>query len=135
MQWRVKPALPAAKLITAVAVLALAAGFAEGDPARWAVAAVTAAILVLWAVRDLVVRVRLAADDEGITVVTGVARRRRVPWAKIERVRVDRAHRRMLRGVLLEIDAGDAIYMLGANELGADPDDVAAQLADLRPVS
>ncbi|GAA0428543.1 hypothetical protein FHR83_008126 [Actinoplanes campanulatus] len=135
MQWRAKPALPAAKLITAGAVLALAAGFAGGDPSRWAVAAVTAAILVLWAIRDLVVRVRLTADDEGITVVTGVARRRQVPWAKIERVRVDRAHRRILRGALLEIDTGDAIYMLGANELGADPDDVAAQLATLRPVS
>ncbi|MBO3739461.1 PH domain-containing protein [Actinoplanes flavus] len=135
MQWRVKPALPAAKLITAVAVLALAAGFAGDDPGRWAAAGITAAVLVLWAVRDLMVRVRLAADGEGITVVTGVARRRHVPWAKIERVRVDRTHRRMLRGVLLEIDAGDAIYMLGANELGADPDDVAARLEDLRAVS
>ncbi|MEV0899617.1 PH domain-containing protein [Actinoplanes sp. NPDC049802] len=135
MQWRVKPALPVSKLIAAVALLVLAAGFAEGDPVRWALAAVTATGLTVWAARDLVVPVRLAANGDGITVVTGFARRKHLPWSKIERVRVERANRRVFRGDVLEIDAGDTIHTFSAHELGAMPDDVAVSLADLRAVS
>ena len=62
-----------------------------------------------WALRDLIAPVRLAADADGVTVVTGFARRRRhLPWAQIERVRVDRRDRLGLRSEMLEIDAGDA---------------------------
>ena len=43
-----------------------------------------------------------------------------------------RAHRG-LRSELLELDAGEAIYLLSAHELGALPEDVAVALADLRP--
>ena len=132
MQWRVKPVLPVTKLMGAVAVVVLAIAFARADPVRWALAAVTAAVLAGWALRDLVVPVRLTADADGVTVVTGFARRRHLPWPQIERVRVERSTRRGLRSELLEIDAGDGIYLLGAHELGALPEEVAAALADLR---
>jgi len=132
MQWRIKPVLPVTKLMGAVAVIVLAAAFGGSDPVRWSLAAVAAVALTVWALRDLVAPVRLAADTVGVTVIAGFARRRHLPWQQIERVRVDRRSHRGLRSELLELDAGDAIYLFSANELGALPEDVAVALADLR---
>ena len=132
MQWRIKPVLPVTKLMGAVAVVVLAVAFAGRDPVRWALAAIVALALAGWALRDLIAPVRLAADADGVTVLTGFARRRRVPWDRIERVRVDRRTHRGLRSETLELDAGDAIYLFGAHELGALPEDVAAALHELR---
>ncbi|WP_250031753.1 PH domain-containing protein [Paractinoplanes maris] len=132
MQWRIKPVLPVSKLIGVVAVVVLAFAFAGRDPVRWVLAAAVVAGLLGWALRDLLRPVRLAADAEGVTVVTGFAGRRRLAWEQIERVRVDRRTHRGLRSETLELDAGDAIYLFSANDLGALPDDVAAALADLR---
>jgi hypothetical protein len=135
MQWRIKPVLPVTKLMGAVAVLVLAAAFGGPDPIRWGIAAAGAILLAVWAVRDLVAPVRLAADGAGVTVITGFARRRHLPWAQIERVRVDRRVHRGLRSEMLELDAGDAIFQFSTHDLGAQPDDVAAALADLRTVT
>ena len=135
MQWRVRPVLPVAKLIGAPALPVLTAGFAPRDESRWALAAAVAVTLVVWAARDLLLPVRLAADAEGITVLTGFARRRRLLWSVIERVRVENTTRLGLRSELLEIDAGDAVYLLSASQLGAMPEDVALELAGLRPVN
>ena len=132
MQWRIKPVLPVTKLMGAVAVAVLAFAFAGRDPVRWALAGVVALGLIVWALRDVLRPVRLAADAEGVTVVAGFASRRRLGWAQIERVRVDRRTHRGLRSEMLELDAGDAIYLFSAHELGALPEDVAAALADLR---
>ncbi|MET0424585.1 MAG: PH domain-containing protein [Actinoplanes sp.] len=133
MQWRIKPVLPVTKLMGAVAAIVLAVAFATNDPVRWALAALVAAGLTIWAVRDLIAPVRLAADADGLTVLTGFLRRRRLAWAELERIRVDSRTHRGLRSEMLELDAGDAIYMFSANDLGALPDEVAAALADLRP--
>jgi hypothetical protein len=65
-------------------------------------------------------------------VIAGFARRRQLPWSAVERVRVDRRIRRGLRSELLELDVGDHIYLFSAHDLGALPEDVAAELADLR---
>ena len=132
MQWRVRPVLPVTKLMGAVAIVVLAVAFAGPDPIRWAIALVVALALAVWALRDLVVPVRLAADASGVTVVTGFARRRHLPWSAVERVRVDRRTHRGLRSETLELDAGDAIYVFSANDLGALPEDVVVALADLR---
>lgn len=132
MQWRIKPVLPVTKLMGAVAVFVLAAAFGGPDPVRWAMAAVAGVALAVWALRDLLAPVRLAADATGVTVIAGFARRRHLPWQQIERVRVDRRTHRGLRSELLELDAGDAIYLFSAHDLGALPEDVATDLADLR---
>jgi hypothetical protein len=132
MQWRIKPVLPVTKGIGVVAVLVLAVAFAGRDPIRWGLATLVAILLAIWAVRDLVAPVRLTADENGVTVVTGFARRRHLPWAQVERVRVDVSSRRGLRSELLELDAGDAIFLFSAHELGALPDEVATALGDLR---
>ena len=116
----------------AVAALVLAAAFAQGDPVRWVLAGAVAAGVSAWALRDLLIPVRLAADTDGVTVVTGIARRRHLPWSAIERVRVDSRSRRGLRSEMLEIDAGVALYLYCANDVGALPEDVVTQLADLR---
>jgi hypothetical protein len=135
MQWRVKPALPVAKLVGAAALPALVAVFAADDLSRWILAGLVAAGIVVWAVRDLLIPVRLAADTTGITVVTGFARRRHVAWSQIERVRVEKTTRRGRRSEVLEIDAGDAIYTFTEPHLDAMPEDVALELAGLRGVS
>src|SRR3954451_2394726 len=132
MQWRVKPVLPITKLMGAVAIVVLTVAFAGNDPIRWAIALVVALALAGWALRDLLVPVRLAADASGVTVVAGFARRRHLPWSAVERVSVDRRTHRGLRSETLELDAGDAIYLFSTNDLGAFPEDVVATLADLR---
>ena len=132
LSWRVKPVLPVTKLLGAVAVLVLAVAFSRRDPVQWFLAIVVATGLTGWALRDLLRPVRLTADQEGVTVVAGLLRRRRLAWAEIERVRVDRRERLGLRSELLEVDAGDALYLFSVHELGAEPEEVAVALAELR---
>jgi predicted membrane metal-binding protein len=132
VQWRIRPALPVAKLIGAVAVLVLALAFGRHDPIQWVLAGALALALLLWAVRDFAVPVRLAAYAEGVMVVSGVASRVYLPWEQIERIQVDRRRRRGLSSELLEIDAGESLHLLTMNELGAHPEEVAAKLEALR---
>lgn len=132
LSWRVKPVLPVTKLLGAVAVLVLAVAFSRRDPVQWFLAIVVAIGLTGWALRDLLRPVRLTADQEGVTVVAGLLRRRRLAWAEIERVRVDHRERLGVRSELLEVDAGDALYLFSVHELGAEPEEVAAALAKLR---
>ncbi|WP_199513155.1 PH domain-containing protein [Nucisporomicrobium flavum] len=131
LEWRVRPVLPVTKLLGAAALVVLVVAFGDGDPVRWALALAAAAGLTLWAVRDLIRPVRLTADAAGVTVVSGFAARRHLPWARIERVRVDSRTRRGLRNELLEIDAGESLHLFSAHELGTDPQNVAAALTEL----
>ncbi len=124
--------LPVTKGLGAVAVLVLAFAFGREDPVQWVMAAVVAAGLAGWAVRDLVAPVRLAADPEGITVVTGFAGRRRLVWAQIERVRLDRRDRLGITTEMLEVDADDALFLFSMHDLGADPHEVLEVLEKLR---
>jgi hypothetical protein len=132
LQWRVRPVLPIAKLLGAVALLGLVLAFGREDPVQWFVAIAVGAVLIGWAARDLIVPVRLSADTSGIVLVTGFARRRHVAWPQVERVRVDRRERMGLRSALLEIDTGDSLHLLSEQELGADPEEVAQSLNALR---
>ncbi|WP_305787327.1 PH domain-containing protein [Symbioplanes lichenis] len=134
LQWRVKPVLPVTKLLGAVALVILVVAFGGDDPIQWVLALATAAGLTLWALRDLIRPVRLTADETGITVVTGYAARRHLPWPTIERIRVDRRNRRGIRSELLEIDAGESLHLFNIHELGADPEEVAKALNELRYV-
>jgi hypothetical protein len=91
--------------------------------------AVAAAIgVAAWAARDLVAPVRLAADQAGLTLATGFARRRRLGWAQVDRVRVDVRR----RSRLLEVDSGETLYLFSRYDLDADLDEVAARLESLR---
>jgi Bacterial PH domain len=132
MEWRVAGKLPAVKLIAA-ALFVLLGLFVATDPAGRSLAIAAAAGLVGYALRDLALPVRLSADAEGLTLVAGVARRRRLAWSQIERVRVDERTRLGLRTELLEIDTGDALHLFSENDLGAPPTDALAALRALAP--
>jgi hypothetical protein len=130
--WRIRPVVPVAKLLGAVGIVALVLAFGRDDPVQWFLAAVVTIGLAGWALRDLVAPIRLAADPDGVTVVVGFAGRRRLAWPEIERVRLDRRDRLGLRSELLEVDAGDYLYLFGRYDLGAEPEEVLASLQALR---
>ncbi|MCM0674609.1 PH domain-containing protein [Micromonospora phytophila] len=132
-QWRVSPVLPVLKLTGAVALAALALLLYEGDLVQLALAVVTAVALAGWAARDLVAPVRLAVDREGVTVISGFAGRRRLPWSSIEAIAVDRRARMGLTSEVLEIDAGESLHLFGRHDLGAEPAEVADTLHAARP--
>jgi len=99
---------------------------------QWFIAAAAAAGLAIWALRDLVAPVRLAADPGGVTVIVGFARRHRLPWSQIEAVRMDRRDRLGVRTEMLEVDAEDNLYLFSMHDLGARPDEVLQALLLLR---
>jgi PH (Pleckstrin Homology) domain-containing protein len=130
--WRIRRVLPAAKLFGAVAIVVLVLVFGRGDPVQWFLAVAVGSGLAGWALRDLIAPVRLAADPDGVTVIAGFAGRRRLAWSQIERVRIDRRARLGVRTELLEVDAGDNVYLFSRYDLGAEPEDVLASLLALR---
>ncbi|WP_407664726.1 PH domain-containing protein [Micromonospora tarensis] len=132
-QWRVPAGLPAAKLAGAVLLVALGLLLADGDPVRLVVAALAAAALAGWAVRDLVAPVRLTVATAGLTVIHGFAGRRLLPWSAVEAITVDRRPRLGLTSETLEIDAGDSLHLFGRYDLGSTPEEVAAALRAARP--
>lgn len=131
LRWRVPPTLPALKLVAAAVIVALGLAFG-GDPVRVGLALAATLGLAGWALRDLIVPVRVAADAAGVTVISGYAGRRALPWQRIERIQVDTRPRLGLRTETLEIDAGETLYLFGASDLGARPAEVAARLETLR---
>jgi hypothetical protein len=131
IEWRVPRRTPAVKLAAAVVFLGVGLAYA-GDPGRWVIAVLAAVLLGGFALRDVLAPVRLAADGTGVTVVHGFARRRHIPWADVERVRVDARARLGRRNEVLEVDTGESLYLFGPQELGADLDTVAAALVALR---
>ncbi|MGC4880084.1 PH domain-containing protein [Micromonospora sp. DT43] len=131
-QWRVPASLPAAKLAGAVLLVALGLIFADGDPLRLVLAALAAAALAGWAVRDLIAPVRLVVDPAGLTVIRGFAGRRRLPWPEIEAITVERRPRWGLTSEVLEIDAGESLHLFGRYDLGTNPEEVAAELRAAR---
>ncbi|BCB86047.1 PH domain-containing protein [Phytohabitans suffuscus] len=131
VSWRVPTKVPAVKLVAAAALLAFGLLFADGDAVRLVLAAVVAAALALWAARDLLAPVRLAADPSGVTLVTGFAGHRHLAWSRIERVRVDTRPRLGIRTETLEIDAGESLHIFTEYDLGASPANVAAAIEPL----
>jgi hypothetical protein len=130
--WRIKPVLPVTKFLGAVAVLVLVFAFGREDIVQWVLAGAVSAGLAIWAVRDLIAPVRLAADAEGVTVIAGYARRRWLPWVQIAAVRLDHRDRLGVTSNLVEIDADDALYLFSVHDLGAEPRDVLAVLEQLQ---
>lgn len=109
---------------------------AGSDPAGRLLAGVVALGFGAIALFGTCARPRLAADADGITV-GGLVRARHHPWPFVRGVRVTRVRRLGRETDLLEIDtvtaAGDErLYVLGRLDLGEDPDDVAAVLADVQ---
>lgn len=128
-EWRVPRRIVALKAAGAAlcAVLALA-----GDGRQLFLAGVAALGLALFAGRDVVAPVRLAAGEDGL-VVTGLSGRERISWNDVDRIRVDTQRRYGLTTQLLEIDAGEQIHLFSRFDLGRPVVDVAETLMRLRP--
>jgi hypothetical protein len=133
-QWRVSPAAIVFKGLGALAFLAAAALFVN-DPARVLVAGAAGALLAAYALRDVFAPVRLAADLDGVTVISGYAGRRRIPWAQIERVRLDQRSRLGMRQELLEIDAGESLHLFSPSDLNAPLVEVVEALGRIRQLA
>jgi hypothetical protein len=115
-----------ALLLAAVAVL-------SGDEReRLLLAGVGAVALGVYGLRDIVAPVRLSADAEGVTVVSGFVRRRRVPWREIERVGLGEHRSLGLRSEILEIDAGESLHLFSRYDLDAPCAEVAETLQEMR---
>jgi hypothetical protein len=130
--WRIKPVLPVTKGLAAVAVIVLVLAFGGRDPVQWVVAIGLAVGLTVWALRDLIAPVRLAADGDGVTVVVGYAGKRRLAWPQVKGVRVERRDRLGIRTDILEVDVDDNLYLFSMHDLGAHPEEVLAAIEQLR---
>jgi Bacterial PH domain len=131
MQWRVPGSHVLSKVIAAVLFAALPV-IRGGDWSLLLLAGVAALACAVLAIRDLVAPVRLAADVEGVTVVSGFASKVAIPWAKVERLQVDVRRRALLRTELLEIDTAEGLHLFSRYDLGAPPEEVLAELRLIR---
>jgi hypothetical protein len=129
--WHVHRGLTAMKAAGALIFGGTALMFYD-DRARFVIGLLVAGGLAVAALRDLVAPVRLAADATGVTVVTGFAGRRHLPWADIERIRLDERRRLGLRTQLVEVDVGETLYLFSAYQLSAPCEDVLDELRRLR---
>ncbi|SCL65959.1 PH domain-containing protein [Micromonospora yangpuensis] len=120
--------MPVIKFALAAGLVLLGLLLDNGDQVGLALAGLIAAGLAGWALRDLVAPVRLAMDADGLVVRVGYAGRRRLPWSAIEQIDLDRHSRRGLTTELLEIDAGESLYLFGRYDLNAPPAEVADEL-------
>ncbi|GAA1748203.1 PH domain-containing protein [Luedemannella helvata] len=107
-------------------------GWYSGRPAGWLICGLLALAFAAFAARDLIAPVRLRADRHGVEVISGFAGRHRLAWGDIDRVRVDERVRWGRETQTLEIDAGEALYLFSARDLGAPPAEVAGVLDRLR---
>ncbi|TFV44824.1 PH domain-containing protein [Blastococcus sp. TF02A-35] len=127
MRWSPPVVLPVVLAAGGLLLGALAATLEEA-PGRVLIGA-AALLLVLLAVREAVLRPRLAATDDGLEVAT-LGGRRLLPWAAV-RVRVRTARRWGTTVRTLELDTATGpddeglLVVLGRWDLGADPVDVA----------
>lgn len=110
------------------AVLVLIGGIAATDLWQVVVIVVVVAAALVWAVRDVLAPVRVAADPDGVTLVTGFVRRTTVPWHRVDRIRVDERR----RSRMLEIDTDAKLHLVSRYEVDIDLDEVARQLESLR---
>lgn len=129
--WRVDTRLTVGKWAGA-AIFVLAAVIGFRDPGQLIVVGVAAALLLVLALRDVIAPVRLAAGPNGVTVITGFAGRRTIPWNEIDHIRVDARRGMLLRSQVLELDAGDQLYFFSVNELSTPCDEVADTLTAMR---
>jgi len=132
MCWRVPVKVPVLKVAGAIAFLVGGPVLGDGDPVRLALAVISALALAVWAARDVVAPVRLAADAYGVTVVAGFAGRRRLAWREIEKITLDQRSRRGLRSGIVEIDTGESLHLFSRYDLDAPPDEVVAGLLAAR---
>lgn len=131
LRWRVPPAHALLKGLGA-ALLMVTAIARSDDRGLLLLAGVAALGCAALAARDMLAPVRLAADAEGVTVVTGFASRHRIPWTGVEGLRVDVRQRFGRRSALLEIETGAGLHQFSRFDLGVPPEDALEELKRLK---
>jgi hypothetical protein len=130
--WAPKVELAAIAWVLAAAAAAWTV-FVDDPPGRVLLGTVALA-LALGGLYGVVVRPRLAADAEGVTV-RGLTGRRRWTWAEVN-IRLVRTRRLGREVATLELDAVGAdepdLVVLGRLDLGEDPVDVVDALLAMR---
>jgi hypothetical protein len=130
--WAPRAELVALAWVAAVAAAAFA--WFSDDPPGWVLLGTVALVLAYVGLFAAVVRPRLTADQEGVTV-RRLTRASRWSWAEVN-VRLVRTRRLGREVATLELDADNAevpeLVVLGRLELGADPADVVDALRELR---
>ncbi|GII75838.1 hypothetical protein Sru01_08200 [Sphaerisporangium rufum] len=133
-QWRVRRELTMVKWAATAALAVLAVAVAIGGDVRGTILCAGGTLMLGgFVLRDVLAPVRLAADEHGVTVVTGLARRRRLPWPEIAAIRVEENARYGLRWDVLEIETTESLHLFSAHELGTPCRDAARELDRLRP--
>jgi Bacterial PH domain len=114
------------------ALLALIALTAGRGFSLW-LGLVASGLIAGYGLRDVLGRERLRATTAGVRVGTGFARHRELAWSQLERIRVDKRLRLGLRTDMLELDAGEELFLLSRYDLGAEPRDALAALRAVHP--
>jgi len=127
-RWHVDRSLLVAKIIGVVAFALIPQVLGLNLGSRW-FGVLVAVVLAVYAARDVVAPVRLSADAEGVTVISGYAGHRRLAWSEIDRIRVDSRR----RSEFLEVDVEDALHLFSRYDLGMPPTDALAMLERVRP--
>jgi hypothetical protein len=134
VEWSTRAAETVA-LVVAGVVLAVVAALL--DPVGRVLVGTAAVLLLILALRDRVLRPRLAADPDGL-LVRRLSGTMELPWTLL-RVRVRETRRWGVRARLLELDTATGpdddgvLVLLGRRDLGTDPEQVARALQDLAP--
>lgn len=128
------PKAELAVLAWVLAAIAAAWAWLTDDPPGRLLLGAVALMMAFAGLFAVVVRPRLAADPEGLTV-RGLTGSRRWTWAEVN-VRLVRTRRLGREVATLELDAEHAelpeLVVLGRLDLGADPQDVADALLAMR---
>jgi hypothetical protein len=114
------------------ALLALIALTAGRGFSLW-LGLVASGLIAGYGLRDVLGRERLRATTAGVRVGTGFARHRELAWSQVARVRVDQRLRLGLRTDMLELDAGEELFLFSRYDLGAEPRDALAALRAVHP--
>jgi hypothetical protein len=114
------------------AVVAIVLVLVLSDPAGRVLAGVAVAVLVTYAISDLLFSPRLCASADGV-VVRSPLLRAQLEWHEVEDVRADTRVRYGLRSNTLEVDAGAVLAVFSRRALGVDPAEAAALVRACRP--
>lgn len=113
-------------------VIAATAAALTSDKAGRLLFGCAAVVLACYVVADLVFSPRLVVNADGLIIRSPLVRTR-LAWTEVNRVDAVTRVRHGLRGVSLEIDAGELLVVFGRRSLGADPERVAAAVRALDP--
>jgi hypothetical protein len=114
------------------ALVALALVIVLSDRPGRVLAGVAVAVLLAYAVSDLLFSPRLSASPDGV-VVRAPLLRAQLAWHQVEDVRADVRVRYGLRSTTLEVDAGAVLAVFSRRALGVDPGEAAALVRACRP--